>query len=189
MLNNPQKNGRSQITNNFMSKTKVLSFFFIKLQWCIKGYCEAIGKRRRVVGPIVKNPINGHWSSWSGWNSCSRTCGVGVRFRTRQCNNPKLALDWCGMNRGDGVINVFLIFVDRPMAAKPVVARTKSTNYATAMSAPNGRMFEPNNVLHFTASLTWQSRWNHWLGYRGRLKIVSRNGLHWGLLVINLAII
>ena len=59
------------------------------LQWCIKGYCEAIGKRKRIVGPVVKNPTHGHWSSWNAWNSCSRTCGVGVRFRSRQCDNPK----------------------------------------------------------------------------------------------------
>ncbi|XP_046642903.1 A disintegrin and metalloproteinase with thrombospondin motifs 16-like [Daphnia pulicaria] len=57
-------------------------------KWCIKGFCEAIGKRKKVVGPVVKNPRDGNWSTWSEWNTCSRTCGVGVRFRTRKCNNP-----------------------------------------------------------------------------------------------------
>ncbi|XP_057370656.1 A disintegrin and metalloproteinase with thrombospondin motifs 16-like isoform X2 [Daphnia carinata] len=59
-----------------------------KDKWCIKGFCEAIGKRKKVIGPVVKNPRDGNWSVWSDWNTCSRTCSVGVRFRTRKCNNP-----------------------------------------------------------------------------------------------------
>lgn len=50
------------------------------LQWCYKGHC------------MWKNPNqvkqDGAWGSWSKYGSCSRSCGTGVRFRTRQCNNP-----------------------------------------------------------------------------------------------------
>ncbi|KAM3867828.1 A disintegrin and metalloproteinase with thrombospondin motifs 3 [Diretmus argenteus] len=49
-------------------------------KWCYKGHC------------MWKNPNqvkqDGVWGSWSKYGSCSRSCGTGVRFRTRQCNNP-----------------------------------------------------------------------------------------------------
>lgn len=35
------------------------------------------------------NPINGHWSSWGRWNTCSNTCGTGTQTRQRSCNNPR----------------------------------------------------------------------------------------------------
>ncbi|KAL3975275.1 phosphatidylinositol phospholipase C, beta [Sarotherodon galilaeus] len=49
-------------------------------KWCYKGHC------------MWKNPNqvkqDGAWGSWSKYGSCSRSCGTGVRFRTRQCANP-----------------------------------------------------------------------------------------------------
>ena len=37
----------------------------------------------------VRNcPIDGGWSSWSGWTKCSTTCNNGTVSRYRQCNNP-----------------------------------------------------------------------------------------------------
>ena len=38
----------------------------------------------RVNGAMV----NGNWGSWLSWNTCSVTCGGGVRNRTRNCDNP-----------------------------------------------------------------------------------------------------
>lgn len=58
----------------------------ISLQWCYKGHC------------MWKNPNqvkqDGAWGSWSKYGSCSRSCGTGVRFRTRQCSNPAWVTKW-----------------------------------------------------------------------------------------------
>ncbi|XP_066512792.1 A disintegrin and metalloproteinase with thrombospondin motifs 3-like [Hoplias malabaricus] len=49
-------------------------------KWCYKGHC------------MYKNPNqvkqDGVWGTWTNYGSCSRSCGTGVRFRTRQCNSP-----------------------------------------------------------------------------------------------------
>ncbi|XP_059406185.1 A disintegrin and metalloproteinase with thrombospondin motifs 3 isoform X2 [Carassius carassius] len=49
-------------------------------KWCYKGHCMWKNANQ------VKQ--DGAWSAWSKYGSCSRSCGTGVRFRTRQCNNP-----------------------------------------------------------------------------------------------------
>ncbi|XP_039628767.1 A disintegrin and metalloproteinase with thrombospondin motifs 14 isoform X2 [Polypterus senegalus] len=50
-------------------------------KWCFKGHC--IWK----TADQIYNQ-DGNWGSWGKFGSCSRTCGGGVRSRSRQCNNP-----------------------------------------------------------------------------------------------------
>ncbi|KAL3315722.1 hypothetical protein Ciccas_005642 [Cichlidogyrus casuarinus] len=33
-------------------------------------------------------PINGEWSNWSSWSACSKSCGAGLKSRTRTCTEP-----------------------------------------------------------------------------------------------------
>ncbi|XP_029454608.1 A disintegrin and metalloproteinase with thrombospondin motifs 3 [Rhinatrema bivittatum] len=49
-------------------------------KWCYKGHCMWKNANQ------MKQ--DGNWGSWTKFGACSRTCGTGVRFRTRQCNNP-----------------------------------------------------------------------------------------------------
>ncbi|XP_018568687.1 A disintegrin and metalloproteinase with thrombospondin motifs 3 [Anoplophora glabripennis] len=57
-------------------------------KWCVNGYCEEVGNRRLDRVPVVLNPQDGGWGDWTPWGPCSRTCGIGVQFKSRKCNNP-----------------------------------------------------------------------------------------------------
>ncbi|XP_032863647.2 A disintegrin and metalloproteinase with thrombospondin motifs 3 isoform X2 [Tyto alba] len=49
-------------------------------KWCYKGHCMWKNANQ------LKQ--DGNWGPWTKFGSCSRSCGTGVHFRTRQCNNP-----------------------------------------------------------------------------------------------------
>lgn len=49
--------------------------------WCYKGECVPEGFRPQSV--------DGNWGHWNHWSECTRTCGIGVSFQSRLCDNPR----------------------------------------------------------------------------------------------------
>ncbi|CAH3023459.1 unnamed protein product [Porites evermanni] len=52
-------------------------------KWCYKGSCIERG--------MIPDSVDGGWGPWKDYSQCSRTCGGGVSFTERHCDNPRPA--------------------------------------------------------------------------------------------------
>ncbi|KAG9262173.1 A disintegrin and metalloproteinase with thrombospondin motifs 1 [Astyanax mexicanus] len=51
--------------------------------YCMAGQCLS-----KSEAAAYQTPVNGGWGSWGDWGDCSRTCGGGVQYSFRDCDNP-----------------------------------------------------------------------------------------------------
>lgn len=52
-------------------------------KWCVSGKCVNKTDMKHFA-----TPVHGSWGPWGPWGDCSRTCGGGVQYTMRECDNP-----------------------------------------------------------------------------------------------------
>ncbi|XP_004429583.1 PREDICTED: A disintegrin and metalloproteinase with thrombospondin motifs 1 [Ceratotherium simum simum] len=52
-------------------------------RWCVNGKCVNKTDKKH-----FDTPVHGSWGPWGPWGDCSRTCGGGVQYTMRECDNP-----------------------------------------------------------------------------------------------------
>ncbi|XP_003219095.1 A disintegrin and metalloproteinase with thrombospondin motifs 1 [Anolis carolinensis] len=52
-------------------------------KWCVSGKCVNKTDKKH-----YETPVHGGWGLWGPWGECSRSCGGGVQYSLRECDNP-----------------------------------------------------------------------------------------------------
>ncbi|XP_072369255.1 A disintegrin and metalloproteinase with thrombospondin motifs 5 [Scyliorhinus torazame] len=102
---------------------------------CLHGKCVDKTKRR-----YYSASANGNWGSWGSWGQCSRTCGGGVQFAHRHCNNPA--------PRNNGKYCVGKRAIHRSCNVTPCPRTGKSFRHEQC-EARNGYQTDPKGVKTF----------------------------------------
>ena len=50
--------------------------------------CKGFAEEKMKCDSGVPCPVDGQWGEWMKWSLCSVDCGVGIKKRRRECNNP-----------------------------------------------------------------------------------------------------
>ncbi|KZC04852.1 Hemicentin-1 [Dufourea novaeangliae] len=111
-----------------------------KVQSTQETSCE--GPNKEIKACTISNcSVNGLWSSWTLWTSCSSNCGIGTQLRNRMCNNPSPS--------GGGVPCSGSASEVRQCFSKPCTVKSHEVAHFTEKSslsyAINGR---PSRLLH-----------------------------------------
>ncbi|XP_026572106.1 A disintegrin and metalloproteinase with thrombospondin motifs 4 [Pseudonaja textilis] len=76
-----------QINGQFMCQTKYFPWAdgtpCGEGKSCMSGQCISHTQLK-----AYNIPTNGGWGPWGPWGDCSRSCGGGVQYSTRECNKP-----------------------------------------------------------------------------------------------------
>jgi len=69
--------------------------FYTSVEFYLDWVCDNIDEKVNMAevcegrgGGSTPQPIDGGWSSWGSYGSCSKSCGGGTRTRSRSCTNP-----------------------------------------------------------------------------------------------------
>ena len=70
------------------------SLLILTLHTSFSSKRRMVSVERILIIIILLFSVNGGWSQWSGFCGCTRSCGGGVKIRSRKCNSP--APNSCG---------------------------------------------------------------------------------------------
>ncbi|XP_078335130.1 A disintegrin and metalloproteinase with thrombospondin motifs 5-like isoform X3 [Crassostrea virginica] len=80
----------------FKETTSIFGMYCDKSKICFKMGCVEASTAK--LSHLVER--EGGWSQWGPWTGCTRTCGRGINYRKRKCDNPA-PINFKGCN-GDG---------------------------------------------------------------------------------------
>ncbi|XP_050527942.1 A disintegrin and metalloproteinase with thrombospondin motifs adt-1-like [Daktulosphaira vitifoliae] len=66
---------------------------YYSLKKILKNYTDRFWNALLCVKHNLGCPTKGGWSDWTLWSKCTATCGPGVQYRLRYCNNPMNSKD------------------------------------------------------------------------------------------------